>query len=354
MLWLVLTTGKCNLACRYCGGSFPQKYSPWDVKYSIDDLIRLVSSDPDPTVIFYGGEPLLNPKFIMEVMDRVPAKRFGIQTNGLAVKSLPPEYWRRMSVVLLSIDGVREVTDAYRGPGVYNAVLRALRWLRDIGCRCKIIARMTITKLSDIYRDVTHLLGLGFDAVHWQLSIIWTNDWGPDEFLDWAERNYLPGIARLRDIFIEGLKQGKVLQIIPFIGIYRALLGKPYSHIPCGAGQTSFAINTDGRILACPIAVRERWATVGSVKDGIKVKLGLPQRCLSCAYRPYCGGRCLYVHYEPMWGAKGLEAMCSVTMRTVDILAEELHTVKELVESGVVDESVFNYTPEYESTEIVP
>lgn len=354
MLWLVLTTGKCNLSCRYCGGSFPQRYAPWDVKYSVDDLAKLVSGDSDPTVIFYGGEPLLNPRFIMEVMDRVPARRFGIQTNGLAVKALPPEYWRRMSVVLLSIDGVKEVTDAYRGPGVYNAVLRALKWLRSIGCTCRVVARMAVTRLSDIYRDATHLLGLGFDAVHWQLNIIWTDDWGPDEFLDWAERSYLPSIAKLRDLFVYELKKGRVLQIVPFIGIYRALLGKPYRHVPCGAGQTAFAVNTDGRILACPIAVREDWAVVGNVKIGVKARLELPERCLACAYRPYCGGRCLYVHHESAWGAKGLEAMCSVTMRTVDTLAEALPTIKELVDSGVISEAAFDYIPEYESTEVVP
>lgn len=80
MLWLVFTTGACNLRCTYCGGSFePPHVVPWRVTYDINKLRHLVENDKDATVIFYGGEPLLNPGFIMRVMDNVKARRFGIQ-----------------------------------------------------------------------------------------------------------------------------------------------------------------------------------------------------------------------------------------------------------------------------------
>lgn len=87
---------------------------------------------------------------------------------------------------------------------------------------------MAVSKRSDIYRDVLHLFSLGFDAVHWQLNVIWTEEWGPRDFLQWAREKYLPGVVRLRDFFIEGALRGKPPQIIPLLGIYRALLGRPY------------------------------------------------------------------------------------------------------------------------------
>jgi len=40
-------------------------------------LKRLIEADDEAVVIFYGGEPLLNPGFIMRVMDNVRARRFG-------------------------------------------------------------------------------------------------------------------------------------------------------------------------------------------------------------------------------------------------------------------------------------
>jgi len=60
MLWLVFTTGKCNLKCTYCGGSFERDVVPYEVKYDQERLKRLIESDPQSTVVFYGGEPLIH------------------------------------------------------------------------------------------------------------------------------------------------------------------------------------------------------------------------------------------------------------------------------------------------------
>ncbi|CCC80688.1 TIGR04084 family radical SAM/SPASM domain-containing protein [Thermoproteus tenax] len=355
MLWFLLTTGQCNLRCRYCGGSFDPRHSPWGIQYDLEDLKRLLSQDAEPVVFFYGGEPLLNPQFIMGVMDSISAARWGIQTNGTLAKRLPPEYWRKFDVVLLSIDGIKEVTDYYRGPGVYDAVVKALRWLREIGCKCQIIARMAVSKLSDIYRDVVHLLSLGFDKVHWQLNAVWTDEWSPREFLLWAEESYLPGLARLRDLFIERARQGQLLGIVPFLGIYRALLLRPFTWVPCGAGRDAFAVNTDGRILACPIAVSEKWAVIGHVKRGPgKLDLRLNPKCATCEYKHICGGRCLYTHYEKYWGEEGFDAVCLVTKRTIEILKERKGDLEVLLNKGIISEKDLNYEPTLDSTEVIP
>lgn len=356
MLWFLLTTGQCNLKCRYCGGSFDPRHSPWSVRYSLEDLRNFLAKDKEPVVFFYGGEPLLNPGYIMAVMDSVKAKRWGIQTNGLLAKRLPPEYWRRFDVVLLSIDGVEEVTDWYRGKGVYRAVLRTLRWLKEeVRCRCQIIARMAVGKMSDIYRDVSHLLSLGFDKVHWQLNAIWTDEWGPDEFLEWAYTSYLPGVKKLRDWFLDEARQGRVLGVVPFLGIYRALLIRPFDWVPCGAGKYSFAVNTDGRVLACPIAVSEKWATVGDLKIGVtKIGFKLDDRCFTCEYKHICGGRCLYTHFEKYWGERGFDAVCEVTKKTIKMLEEGAPLLKQLMDKGVIRREDLYYEPTLDSTEVIP
>ncbi|MEM0131837.1 MAG: putative peptide-modifying radical SAM/SPASM domain-containing protein, partial [Saccharolobus sp.] len=38
MLWILMTTGKCNLRCNYCGGSFPRNVVPYEIKYDIYKL----------------------------------------------------------------------------------------------------------------------------------------------------------------------------------------------------------------------------------------------------------------------------------------------------------------------------
>lgn len=356
MLWFLLTTGACNLKCAYCGGSFKPENSPWRPSVGPAEVAHFIKkTDRAPAVFFYGGEPLLNPQYIVDVMRQLPDARFGIQTNGTLVKRLPPEVWRKFSTVLLSIDGVKEVTDFYRGEGVYDAVVEALRWLKkDVSCTCKIVARMTLTKLSDVYRDVAHLLSLGFDAVHWQLNVIWTDDWGPSHFLKWAEESYLPGVAKLRDLFVQEAARGRVLGVIPLLGMYRALLVRPYDWVPCGAGRYSFAINPDGRILHCPIAVYENWATAGHIRVGIKSKPALSEKCQKCEYLHVCGGRCLYTHYEKYWGEEGFDAVCRVTKATIEILKEKAPTLKALLDAGVVKKEDLDYDPLLDSTEVIP
>jgi len=78
VLYILHTTGQCNLKCRYCGGSFPQNVVPWQIKYPINRLKRFVSDDPEPIIAFYGGEPLLNVKFIEDVMNEFSDARFVI------------------------------------------------------------------------------------------------------------------------------------------------------------------------------------------------------------------------------------------------------------------------------------
>ncbi len=345
MLFFVLTTGLCNLKCDYCGGSFPERLVPPKPTYEIEELIDFMGIE-EPIVAFYGGEPLMNPKPIYELMDRLDAK-YVIQTNGLLVDRLDRRIWERFDAILLSIDGVREVTDKHRGRGVYDAVLKAARKLRSF-FEGDLIARMTATRDTDIYRDVKHLLGLKlFDHVHWQLDVVWSEPW---DFLKWAEESYIPGLRRLMDEWASSLEEGEVIGIAPFQGMLKRMEeGGPAP--PCGAGVDSLAVNTDGSILACPIAVDVEWAKLGRIEDGLeglKASPGIGEPCTSCPYFRVCGGRCLYSYMERLWGDEGFQVVCKVTKKTIDMLREK-------TDGLTLKEKRAAFYPSYNNTvEIVP
>ncbi|MGC9106123.1 MAG: TIGR04084 family radical SAM/SPASM domain-containing protein [Thermoprotei archaeon] len=351
MLWLVLTTGKCNLTCDYCGGSFPKRYSPYDVTYDLSKLKRLIESDPRATVIFYGGEPLMNPKFIMKVMDSVRARRFGIQTNGTLYKLLPERYWRRMNVALISVDGREEITDKHRGRGVYRRAVEAAKYVKSLGVET--IARMAVTRDSDIYEEVKHLLSLGvFDKVHWQLNVVWSEEW---DFESWAYSSYLPGIRRLYEEFLSELRRGRIVKIVPFLGVVSAHYFNNLKGVACGAGVESVAVNTDGRILSCPIAVREEWAVLGHVEKGFRLLDDpYPERCKSCEFLRYCGGRCLYAQKENYWSEEGFEAVDRVTKEYLRIVLSGIPLIDELIREGVIRKEDLYYDPTEDSTEVIP
>lgn len=358
MLYIVFTTGKCNLKCEYCGGSFPSSVVPWNVKYDIEELKRFLDSDPDPIICFYGGEPLLNVKFIRKVMDKISECKFVIQTNGTLIKQLDPQYWIRFEAILLSIDGRMSITDYYRGNGIYNKVLAAARWLRSIGFRGDLIARMTVTEMSDIYVDVTHLLKLKlFDHVHWQLDVIWSDRWR--DFDGWCKCSYLPGLKDLINLWITMAESGKILGIVPFLGLLSVMLkGEVMKRPPCGAGITSISVLTDGTILACPIAIDTCWAKLGNIRDDSRLNvigraiIGEP--CLSCSYLNYCGGRCLYAHKERLWGETGFRKVCKLTINLIEGLKRIKGKVIELLKSGAIPQTELFYPSFNNTTEIIP
>lgn len=327
---------------------------PWEIKYKFDDLKNLIIKDKESYICFYGGEPLLNLSFIKRVLKEVPAKKFILQTNGLLIKRVDVELLNNFDAIMLSIDGVKEVTDKYRGEGVYDQVLENARWIKKIGFRGDLVARMTLTEEGDVYRDVLHLLSLKiFDHVHWQLNVVWSERW--KDFKGWVENNYLPNLTRLLNFWLENIENKRVYGIAPFQGILkRSIYGG--SVPPCGSGTESVAITTDGRILACPIAVDEKWALLAEDLKNFRVlnNVFIGEPCTSCNVLKECGGRCLYAYMEKLWGEEGFHEICEITMWLVNKMREIRPKLFKMVESGLIDLNDLIYPAYNNSVEIVP
>ncbi len=344
MLYVVQTTGKCNLRCSYCGGSFEKEAVPWSVNYPAEKLVRLVK--PSDVVCFYGGEPLLNVKFIREVMDSVKAT-FVIQTNGTLTDELEEKYWRRFDTVLLSLDGTKDVTDHYRGAGIYEKVMESREFL---GGRVRdIVARMTLSERGDVFRDVTHLLPL-FDHVHWQLDVAWSDRW--KDFDGWTAR-YKKGIEKLADLWISEMRRGRVPGIAPFQGIVRVDYGVPNLMPPCEAGINAVSVLPDGSVRSCPIAVREKWAVLGTLEK-FRTECGISEPCISCHYVDYCGGRCLYAYREKYWGEEGFARVCEITKHTIETVLGIRPQINELLDEGTIRKEDLVYPKYNNSVEIIP
>lgn len=354
MLYIVYTTGKCNLNCRYCGGSFNATKVPWTVKYNPIKLKEFVERDPEAVVAFYGGEPLLNAGFIRWVMSNVRAKHFVIQSNGVLYESLEEEYWLKFSTVLLSIDGIEELTDKNRGKGTYARVVRTAHSLRRAGYAGDIVARMTATEDTDIYRDVLHLLSLGpYSHVHWQLDVVWSDRW--ENFPKWRDEHYIPGLGRLAKLWLSMAERGVVLGIAPFKAILSQHFWGLYPAPPCGAGVDSFTVLTDGKILSCPIAVEENWSRVGSIEEDLpKPRVEIREPCTSCPYFTYCGGRCLYAYKERLWGEEGFREICRASQALIDTVLQMASRVRELIARRVISEDDILYPPFNNTVEVIP
>ncbi|MDI9642398.1 MAG: TIGR04084 family radical SAM/SPASM domain-containing protein [Archaeoglobales archaeon] len=322
MLYIVLLTPKCNSKCKYCGG-FEDGLMPEKIQYSVEDLRKFVGNS---SIAFYGGEPLLETEKMKEIMDHIDAERFILQTNGILLDKLDEEYLNRFSTILVSFDGRKNVHEFYRGN--YERVLENAMRIKDFGG--ELIARMTASLETNIYEDVMHILSLDtFTHVHWQIDAIWSN-YTAKEFEKWVE-NYNAGIRKLVKFWISELVKGKLHKIVPFMGVATAMF-EGYQYPPCASGFESFAIATDGRILACPICPDLDWNCLGDIYTGINKKLDLLEPCPKCKYFRFCGGRCLFFNRERLWGEEGFKLVCSTVKNLVDSLLayrEELKNYRE-------------------------
>jgi len=366
-------TTSCDLQCKYCYGkscedidtdfgNFEIDYSvPSEISYDLGLLKEFCEKDPNAALIFYGGEPMLRIEKIKSIMDEVKTKHFVVQTNGLHLKELDPIYLNKLRTIFVSIDGDEELTDYYRGKGVYKKVIENVKLARNRGFKGEIVARMTVMEETDIYKQVMWLLNnpdYKFSSVHWQIDAgFWKSDFEKRNFAKWVEENYNPGIKRLVKQWVNRMEEkGEVLRIYPFVGVAQSLLRGEKSLLRCGSGWMNYTVQTDGHIVPCPAMNGMKDYYLGHIKNSHplrlrKVYVGDP--CTKCQIFYDCGGRCLYANITKRWGQKEYALVCKTVKNLIDSLKAVLPRVRELIRKGNVRETDFDYV-RYNGCEVIP
>jgi putative peptide-modifying radical SAM enzyme len=369
----VILTDHCNLSCSYCRGKpfVPAGAGdteedidadlPLELAYGPDLLYRFLAKDPDASLIFYGGEPLLRPDLVSEMVEHAPARRFLVQTNGLLLDRIPPEVVNRLDTLLVSIDGPRETTDRCRGDGTYDRIIANLRKVIAGGYRGEIIARMTVTEETDIARAVRFLADnpdFPFPSIHWQLDADLASDSGRRAFASWAERSYNPGILTLIEDWVGRMEaEGVVPRWYPFVDPMEDLLTGRRSLLRCGAGHANLTIMTDGSIGPCPCMVGMRRFYLGHIRSSdpkdLSLDLGSGTFCAGCPIRTFCGGRCLYARILKPWPEDMERMVCRTVENLHRGLSAALPAVRALLRDGIIGIGDFAH-PRYNGCEIIP
>ncbi len=345
-------------------GDFELDYSlPKKVSYDVGALCEFCRKDPDCVVTFYGGEPLLNIERLRQIMDRVDAKHFMIQTNGQLLDRLEPKYVNRFHTILVSIDGEEALTDYYRGEGVFRKVFDNLRKIKKDGFKGELIARVTVMEQTDIYKQVTWLLSndeFPFSSVHWQLNAgFWGNDFHRRSFRQWSKDSYMPGVENLAKFWVDQMEhKGKVLRLYPLLGIADSLLfDKEPSLMRCGGGWINYAIQTDGYIIPCPTMWGMKKYYLGHIAKTDPLKIGKvfvsDKPCTECETLSVCGGRCLYANITKRWSDEAYGLVCETVRSLVRSVETQMPRIKQLIEKGKVNSADFEFV-KYNGCEIIP
>lgn len=324
--------------------------TPFDNEVDIDKIKKLLKKED--VLIFYGGEPLVKIDKMIEIMDSLEGKsvKFYIQTNGIFLDKIPEKYLRRLSKMLVSVDGTKARDNENKGSFHYDKIIDNLKKIREKGFQGEIVARMVVTPPhTDIYEQVMAILGLGlFDSIHWQIDAgFYKFDFDKEKFEEFV-KNYNDSISKLLDFWIEEIKKGNVLKIYPFLGILNRIRSwDEEKGLPCGAGYGNFTITTNGNLSACPIMNSVKNFYCGDVEKGVEKNIKIEdEACDVCEVKDICGGRCLYWRDAKLWPKEGDELIC-------DTIKHLINEIKEKTKNLDLKKEDFEYE-RYFGPEIIP
>jgi uncharacterized protein len=179
------TGATCNLDCKYCFFLSKELLYPNERARMSDEVLesyiqqRLAQQDePEINIAWQGGEPtIMGLDFFRRSVDLVakhhkPQQKIQhtIQTNGLLLDDEWCEFLKKHNFLVgLSVDGPREMHDAYRvdkrGGGSFHLVMRAWELLQRHGVECNILCTVHAANADhplDVYRFFRDQMGVGF------------------------------------------------------------------------------------------------------------------------------------------------------------------------------------------------
>jgi len=152
---------RCNLRCIHCyADSRNERYTHELTTVEAEAMIEDLAQFGVPVLLFSGGEPLMRRDMLrLAAFAAESGIRPVISTNGTLITRDKAEEIRAAGVayVGVSIDGVRETNDHFRGlPGAFDLALRGIR--NCVAAGQKVGLRLTLTRHN--VRDLPQIFEL--------------------------------------------------------------------------------------------------------------------------------------------------------------------------------------------------
>lgn len=354
----LIISDRCNFRCKYCAISknFPVRYKrsdmSWEIaKQSVNVFIKHASRVPNQRkdIVFYGGEPLLNPDIVKESIKYIRLKEqegafngkvdLAVFTNGsLATSSLAQFFVENDVYVIVSLDGPKEIHNKMRvypdGKGTFDDIIRGYNIFKEAGCNTglsAVIGKHNIEQIEEIIKYFAGELSpvnLGLSTLH---SLLFVKAEDNPAFVPYqlVSKRLINAykIARRYGLYIEHIAR----KVRPFIERKVRIKECP----ACGA---LMVVAPDGQIGPCMNFLGTRRfftgycydADLDLAEDSIfndwnkRSPFNIPQ-CYGCREISICGGGCpydAYVQQGDIW--KPDERMCSHSKEILDWLIWEL------------------------------
>ena len=295
---------RCNLSCRYCfylghGGGAASR----DV---VDALLASYMALPfaEKSVALQGGEPLLSPEYVFDMMEAQPLLDKSVQTNATLITDAFAERFAKNGwLVGASLDGPRESNakrTAKDGTESFDNAVRGIRRLEKAGAEYNIlsvVSHANAAKPAETYR----FLRDGFSTRFHQ----YIECTGPSSAEALSAGEWSGFLCGLFDEWIKA--DAHEISIGLFDSIVSQLVrGFPTRCASAGHCRHYFVVDWDGSIYPCDFHVRpdlrlgnvltDSWEKIAEsplYRRFAEAKVaGLPAKCLKCRYFAFCAGDC--------------------------------------------------------------
>lgn len=132
--WAILMdpTSACNLKCVGCWAAEYSKH--YNLTY--EKMDEIITQGKELGIYFYiysGGEPLVRKKDLIRLAEKHSDCAFGAFTNATLIDEDFVQDLLRVGnfTFMISVEGTKEETDERRGKGTYDAVMKAMKLLKD-------------------------------------------------------------------------------------------------------------------------------------------------------------------------------------------------------------------------------
>lgn len=240
-VFLISPTMRCNL---HCAGCYAADYSQKD-DLELDVIDRIITEGKELGIFWVtilGGEPFVR-KDMLDIYARHEDVIFQVFTNGTLVDKETTQRLAELGnvLVIFSVDGFEEETDARRGKGVFRKVMQGMDNLREVGVPfgfSSMLTRQNVeTIISDEFNDMLMEKGC---LLGWHFLYIPVGQ-NPDvNLMPTAEQRELmrqQGAQRIRD--------EKPMFVIDFWN------DAPYVDGCIAGGRNYFHINARGDVEPC-------------------------------------------------------------------------------------------------------
>ncbi len=324
----------CNLNCSYCFASQGKYHGDralmsFEVgKQALDFLVANSGKRRNLEVDFFGGEPLMNwdvCKKLVEYARSIEKEhnknfRFTLTTNGVLIDDDVIEFTNKeMSNVVLSLDGRKEIHDAFRvdfaGNGSFDKIVPKFQKFVQSRNNKNYYMRGTFTHANpDFMKDIDTMLDLGFTELSMEPVVCSPND--PSALTKEDKEIVMDQYEILAKKMIERKKAGKPFTFYHYMidlnggpCIYKRISG-------CGSGTEYMAVTPWGDLYPCHQFVGDEAFKLGDVFNGVTNKDAQNEfrscnvysrpECANCWAKLWCSGGCAANAYHATGSVKGI------------------------------------------------